>query len=93
MKKFKIISAVIIILAIVGSVWWSLPSSRRGRQAFKSSTIGLNRQITWTGDSVAPKVWKTRTKVFTDEAGKLRFFDENGNIVILMGSVCVEVVE
>jgi hypothetical protein len=94
MKKYKIISGVILIMILLLALGsFNLPGCRRQRQTWKSSTIGLDRRITWTGDGVAPKVWETRTKVFTDEAGKIRFFDEQGNTVILMGNVCIEVVE
>jgi hypothetical protein len=88
--KFKIISGVLIVLILAGLISWNLPGCRRQRQAFKSNTVGLDRMITWTGDGVQPKTWKVRTKVFTDEPGKIRFFDEKGNIVVLMPGICVE---
>ena len=88
--RTKVISILVLVLALGGVVIWNLPASRRTRQAWKSNTIGLNRTITWTGDGVEPKVWNVRTKVFTDEPGKIRF-DEKGDIVVLMPGICVEV--
>jgi hypothetical protein len=88
--SLKIAVSALAVVVVASLLVYNSPGCRRQRKTWESNTIGLSRTITWTGHDGTKKVWETRTKVFTGEAGVIRFFDSNGKVIILMPGICVE---
>jgi hypothetical protein len=88
-SKYPVLISIIAVILIVGIVVWNLPSAKRARKSLVSNTVGLEREIIWTGHDGTVKKWNVRTKVFTED-GMTRFFDEDGDVIILMPGICIE---
>jgi hypothetical protein len=83
MKKFASVLILLLSVAFLSAFTGCESCSRLGK-SIKSSTVGIDREIVWTGFDGSRKVWNCRTKIDTNEnSGVVYFIDDNGKTVLL----------
>lgn len=69
------------VFMLAGTVFMGCEDAARLGKTFKASTIGIEREVVWTGFDGSKRVWRGKFKV--DSEGGVVYFVKDGKTVIL----------